>query len=185
MRARTRMVLPLAQLAIAAALTISNLLRPDTAASHSWAAPDRQFCLALNAPVALIVGWLVRGAYAWASFPWNYRIAFALERVIFFVLVGLLWYGVSTEIDGRGQSVITPKTGMRSVADMLAMLLGLGLVPLGLYVRRVLGYHSMYGYSAAMLYFAWAATVVVFYGHDLWACSRTLRRKPTGEDHDC
>ena len=175
MRTRIRVVLPLAQVAFAAALTTSNLLRPDTAESHSWTAPDKQFCLALNAPVALIVNWLVRGAYAWASSPWSYRIAFALERIVFFALVGLLWYGVSVEIGGGSQSILAPKTRMRRLADLIAVGFGAGLLPLGFYSHRVLGYHSVSGNLVAMLYVLWAATIIGFYGRDLWVSFRGLQ----------
>jgi hypothetical protein len=49
-RVDKRLVLPLAQVGIAIALTSSNFVRPDSISSPSWTAPDQQFCHGLNAP---------------------------------------------------------------------------------------------------------------------------------------
>jgi hypothetical protein len=141
-------VLPLVQVAVAVALTTSNRLGPFSIADPTWTKPDRQFCDGLNAPAALIRFFLIRFADIW--FPLYYPIEFVLETVVFFLLVGLLWYLVSIEIGGKGQSVLTPKTGIRRAADVLAIIFGAVLAVLGLFVRGQFGVVTAYSNLVAV-----------------------------------
>jgi hypothetical protein len=125
MHNKTRFVLPLIQVVVAIVLTTSNFLRPDTIGRPSWTAPDTQFCDALNAPAALVRFFLLR--IADRIFPRYYPVEFVLETIIYFALVGLLWYAVSVEIDAKGQSILAPATRARGTTDVLAMLFGIKL----------------------------------------------------------
>jgi len=160
-----RFALPLFQVALAISLTASNFLRPNTIANPSWTAPDRQLCWALNAPVAFAMYGLER--LADRLYPRSYSIELLLETIVFVVLVGLLWYGVSLEFGGKGQSILTPKTGARSAADVLAVIVGVLVVILGFMVRRQFGMITVYSDLVALPYFIWGAAITIFYGRDL------------------
>ena len=109
--------------------------------------------------------------------------ALLLEKLLYLVLVGLLWYVVSIEIDGKGLSVLTPKTRMRRTADVLAVFFGVAVANTGLLIRRYeFGFVTTYSTLVATPYFIWAVTIVVFYGHDLWACLDKARK---GKNHPC
>jgi hypothetical protein len=89
-----------------------------------------------------------------------------LETIVFFVLVGVLWYGVSVELGGKGQSVLTPKTGIRSAADISAVIVGVLLIVFGVLVRGQFGGVTIYSDLVATPYIIWGIVVVMFYGHD-------------------
>jgi len=175
MNTRTRLALPLVQVVVAAALTMNNLLRPDRLGSPSWTAPDRQFCDGLNAPAALVRFCLIKIADRWL--PGHYPIEFVLETIVYLVLVWLVWYIVSIEIGGNGQSILTPKTGKRNETDVLAIIFGGALGLSGLLVRRQFGYVSTYSNLVALPYFFWGATVMLFYGHDIWTSFGKTQKK--------
>jgi hypothetical protein len=178
---RIRLVLPLLQVALAVALTARNALRPDTLSNPSWTAPDRQFCDGLNAPCSLIRFCFTTIMNRWL--PGHYRLESVLSAIVYFVLVWLVWYAVSIEIGGEGCSLLAPRTGIRSVADVAAMIFGAALVATGLLVRRQFGPVTTYSNLVAMPYFVWGATVAVFYAHDLRACLGTAQKESAGEDH--
>jgi hypothetical protein len=188
MRGRMRLVLPLAQVAFAVALTTRDFLRPGTFERPSWTAPFRQFFLGLNAPAAQIKVYLTKLAWMWD--PQYYPTMFILDTIVYVGLVGLVWYAVSIEIYGKGKSVLTPKTGMRRLADLLAVVFGAVLAVTGLQIhRRANGYLVSYpdyvGHPdlVAVLFFIWGATLLAFYGHDLWVCFGTAQKQPTAKDH--
>ena len=54
MRTSMRLVLPLAQVAVAIALKTHTYLAPDTWENPAGLGPDNQFCDALNAPATMI-----------------------------------------------------------------------------------------------------------------------------------
>jgi hypothetical protein len=73
-----------------------------------------------------------------------------------------------------GQSSLTPKTGIRRAADVLAMIFGGAVAIFSLLIRRhEFGYVTTYSTLVAAPYFFWAVVIVAFYGHDLWVCFRT------------
>jgi hypothetical protein len=121
---------------------------------------------------------LVKVADRW--FPGHHSLQFVLETIVYFVLVAVLWYVVSVELGGRGQSVLASRTGMRSAADILAIILGAALGLVGFLVRRQFGYVSTYSTLVAVPYFIWGAAIAVFYGHDPWECLGTVEEEPTG-----
>ena len=175
-RARIRFILPLVQVVIAAALITSNSVRPeppaDTIPSPKREMLDIQYCLALNSPAAMISAIQIEAIH---DLLWTYYPLYPIVNLTFFFsLVCLLWYAVSIEIGGKGLSVLTPKTGVRRVADMLAIALGIGVViyadiaPVGIYKKFVSPVHLL-----------WALTIIGFYGHDLWASFRRI--SATGE----
>jgi hypothetical protein len=176
-RTTIRFVLPLVQVVVAVVLTASNFLRPDTIGDPSWRALDIQFCDGLNAPAALMKFCLMKLSDKWL--PGHYPFELSLRTIVYFVLVGLTWYAVGLEIGGNGQSVLTPKTGMRSVADVLAIIFGATLGVAGFLVRRQFGYVSTYSNLVALPYFIWGAAVAVFYGHDLYTSLGVAHEKPT------
>jgi len=175
MRRRIRIVLPLAQVVIAAALTASNRLRPESVSSPTFLKPDWQFCAGMNAPVSLIWDRLTRIEGEW--FLEHLLMRVILETIVYLALVGLLWYIVSIEMGGKGESVLTRRTGMRCASDVLAVILGGAVIAMGLAIRRhEFGSVTAYSTLVAVPYFIWGATIVAFYGHDLWACYRPAQR---------
>jgi len=154
------------QTAVAIALTTSNRLRPLSVQNPSWTAPDKQFCDGLNAPAALIRALLLRLSDSWL--PAYYPIQFVTETFVYFFLVGLLWYLVSIELRGNGQSVLTSKTRARKAADSLTILFGIVLCILGVLVRGQFGAVTTYSNFVAMPYYVWGLAIIGFYGHDLW-----------------
>jgi hypothetical protein len=169
-------VLPLVQVAIAAALATSNALRPDSWASPTWTKPDWQLLHSINAPAALIAMYPLECAYDWFS-PYHPLNLF-VESIIRFSLIWLLWYVVSIEIGGAGQSVLTPKTRMREVADVLAIGFGAAVGVLGaLYSRPVGGTFTKP--IIILPYLIWPIVIMGFYGHDLWVSVRDAK-KPAG-----
>ncbi len=168
MRARIRLVLPLAQVMIAAVLTASNRLRPGSASSPTFLKADWQFCAGLNAPASLIWDRLIRLEGEWLLDRLLLRAI--IETLGYLVLVGLLWYAVSLEIGGGGRSVLAPKTGACRAADTLAIVFGGALAAMGLGIRRYeFGFVTAHSTLVAVPYFIWGATIAAFYGHDLWA----------------
>jgi hypothetical protein len=180
MRSRLRIWLPLLQVLLAAALITSNLLRPDPVSDPSFRAPDRQFCDALNAPVVLIRGCLLR--FAEREFPYRYgqlyegQAGVIIENIVFLGLVALLWYLVGLEINGRKEgklSVIAAKIGMRTVSDLLLIIFGACLGIAAIFGHA--GFGTYYGLFAVP-YFIWAIVIIWFYGRDLWVYQRQKLR---------
>ena len=171
MRFKLCVWLPLVQLAIAIALTTSNLLRQNSKGNPSWVAPDRQICDGLNAPATVIRYCLLKISDRW--FPdIGYRwLDFVIETAIFFALIGFLWYLVSVEISGKNRdklSVLTAKTGMRALADIVLLAFGITLVLIGQLVRvQFGGSPSPYSNFVSIPYFVWGIVLSLFYGHDL------------------
>jgi hypothetical protein len=178
-RVRSRVALPFVLVIVAAVLITSNLLRPDPFWSPAFTKPDRQICDALNAPATVAAKYPVDIAYRWLS-P-HYPLNLIVELIIYLSLVWLVWYVVSVEMGGKGLSVLTPKTGMRKVSDVLAIMFGAPLGAAGLAVASQLP--GWYGRLVSTPYLFWALAVVAFYGHDLWACFRPTRRELAGKDH--
>jgi len=166
MRIRMRIILPLVQMAIAVALTVSNYLRPISVVSPAWTAPDRQICDGLNAPAALIRIFLTRLVSTWISLP--YRMQFWFETIVYILLVGLLWYTVGIEISDNGQSVLTRKTTVRRVTDVLAFIFGTVLAGLGIVVRGQFGVVTTYSNLIAIPYYLWGTAIAILCGRDLW-----------------
>jgi hypothetical protein len=170
MRFRLRVWLPLAQLAAAIALTGSNFLRRDRIENPSWTALDRQVCDGLNAPAALIRFCMLKVVHLRA--PYLFWPDFILETVLYFGLIGLLWYFVAVEISERSReklSALTSKTGMRTASDVVLIAFGAGLAGFGQLVRHQFGgVPDTHSNLIAVPYFVWAIALIVFYGHDLW-----------------
>ena len=167
MNRRLRLLLPLVQVAIAVILTVHNRLRPrywESGASSAW---DWQWCAALNAPATAVWACLLRFRGYW--YQDHLLAGIVLENVVYFVLVGALWYAVSIEISGKGRSVLSANLMIRTVADLIGMIFGGVLAWGGSEVFRYrFGYVSAYTMSVVVPYFLWAAVIVAFYGHDLW-----------------
>ena len=179
LRVRSRVALPFVQVIVAAVLITSNLLRPDPFWSPALTKPDRQICDALNAPATVAAKYPVDIAYQWFS-P-HYPLNLIVELIIYLSLVWLVWYVVRVEIGGKGLSVLTPKTGMRKVSDVLAIMFGALLGVAGLLVASQLP--GGYGRMISVPYLVWALAVVSFYAHDLWVCLRPTQTAPAGKEH--
>ena len=102
----------------------------------------------------------------------DYPFRAVLNLGTLFVLVWLLWYAVAVEITGRGVSVLTPKTGVRRLADVLAILFGASVEP---YADRVIiSVLNPYQRVLACVYLVWIFAIIGFYGHDLWASFKAV-----------
>lgn len=185
MRPTTRVLLPVVQVSIATVLVASNYHRPALVGSARSYAPDLQFCMALNAPVAGVLYFVNEAAEKVVYFLWQLsnsaslftvRIDILLRTVVFLPLVWLLWHIVAIELSGHGLSVLTPRTRFRRSADLLALVWGARVAWLGSTIVRS---ESVYWILVSMPYFLWAALIVSFYGHDLWASVRVGTRRHT------
>lgn len=189
MRTRMRLVLPLAQVAIAIILKTHNFLGPDPLVHPAWQRADNQFCNGLNAPATLVrellgrtaarlecLLWIPAGLRSATPCCWgylSYPVDLALDTIVYFGLVWLVWYGVSVEIRGGGQSVLASKTRMRAVADALAIVFSVAMVAYGLEIRSGFRAPSAYWNVVAVPYYIWGVSVMIFYGRDLRSCFRT------------
>jgi|SRR5271165_2514146 len=179
MRAKMRVALPLVQVAIAIALAMPDYLRPESLEHPSKRNLSLQWGFALNAPATVSRYYLQRFAlqfcperYMTSDFTGCYPLDFIFETFVYFVLVWFLWRVVLREVGGRGQSVLTARTRMRSAVDAFAILFGALVAVFGTVISNQIGSRS-----AALVwitYLIWAITIIVFYGHDLWV---SLRRR--------
>jgi len=157
---------------IAAGLVVCNSRRPvplgeDTLPDSRFSALDIQYCWALNSPAAMIAYLQREATYELLQF--HYPLNLIVDWGTFFSLVWLLWYAVSIEVGGKGLSVLTPRTGVRRLADALAIAFGAALLIYADFATRSV-YHQVW---VTPVYMAWALAVTGFYGHDLWASFRT------------
>jgi hypothetical protein len=141
MRLRIRVWLPLLQLTIAVVLTTVNLLRHNSIENPSWVKPEKQICDGINAPATLVRFLLTKiGAL---EFPTFTRLTFVLEIMVYFVLVGLLWYVVALQVDRKTSSneshALAPSTPIRAILDVLLILFALALMVFGALVRHQFG----------------------------------------------
>ena len=185
---RPRAALPALQVLAAIIALMFNHRRPVSFENPSWVAPERQLCFAVNAPASVVTSSLVM-ATGWASrhFPGG-RATFAylecaIDPCLFLVLVAVVWFTVILELSSwhRGRQSIFAARGRvgRRTVDLLLVLYGVGLGVFGVTLRNhMLRYWSEatgYWNAVAVLYLAWAAVLVLFYGYDLWASTeRTL-----------
>ena len=166
MRIRTRLILPTVQLAVAVCLMISNHTSHE---DWAWTHADLQYCYALNSPVAAIVHLQRESTYE--LLKWHYPLNVIVNFGILFALVWLLWYAVSIEIGGKGLSVLTPKTGFRRLADLLAIAFGAAGYASLLYADQA---SAQIIYTPALypilgpLHLIWALAIIGFYCHDFW-----------------
>jgi len=167
-----RLLLPLLQVLLAAALTIHNRLRPIGSLGSRDRAPDRQLCDALNAPAAVMRLVLLGTADRWTlRYP---LLQFIIETVIYMVLVWLLWYMVSIEIGGKGQSILTPRTRIRRIADVFLILFGILVATLGFLLAPDF-LRTAYSNLVTIPHYIWGLAIIAFYGHDLLASFETNR----------
>lgn len=176
MRTKSRIVLPMVQMVTAAGLVISNSRRPNTFASPPSAHLDIQYCWALNCPAAMIA-YLQRTA-TYELLKWHYPLNSIVDWGTFFSLVWLLWYAISIEIGGKGLSVLTPKTGVRRLADVLAIAFGAASWVFAGYISRSVGWAVL----LTPVYMIWVMALIGFYGHDLWASFRSPEIGPAGKN---
>jgi hypothetical protein len=161
----TRVLLPSAQVALAVALIISNARRPNKFSDPAFRRPDWQFCLAINAPVLIVVQRSMHfvNSRLQPDFPLN----FAIDWAVRLPLIWILWYGVAIEIHGRGRSVLASKTRVPILVDALAIAYAVVVLALGANAVRYLA--PTYARLLAAPYLTWAIAIAGFYGHDLWA----------------
>jgi hypothetical protein len=168
-------------MAVAIAWWASFYCAPISFNWPAWSAPVGQFLIGLNAPAEQIKVYLTRLVWIWSDS--NYPNVYIVKTIVFFPLVGLLWYAVSFEAGGKGKSVLTPRTRVRRLADALAGVFGVVLVTTACRIHRRDGYlvslrgHIGYPDLTAVLFLIWGVVIAAFYGHDLWACFRPARRE--------
>jgi hypothetical protein len=146
----------------------SSFLRPFSMESPPWTKPDRQLCAGVNAPATLFAAYPVRIADQWLRS--YYPLDLAVEAIVYLSLIGLLWYAVSIEFEGRRLSVLTRTCQMRMVLDIAAVLFAGAVGAAGLFVSGQLG--GNYGRLMSIPYLLWALVIAWFYGRDLWASRR-------------
>lgn len=169
---KVRLLLPLFQTMIAVCLRASNLLRHDSIQSPTWRALDRQLCDGINAPATMIKICLEGISSTWLL--GHFRIQLFLDTIVYFGLVWLVWYIVSVEIGGGGRSVVAARTGLTKTLDILAIVFGAAIA----LISRLICGQVPYSALIAVPYVAWSVAIIVFYGHDLWACFHTGQRTP-------
>ncbi len=101
----------------------------------------------------------------------HYPLAAIVDLATFFSLVWLLWYALGIEMGGKGLSVLAAKTGVRRVADVIAMGFGACLLVYADYVTRSV-FHQIW---VTLVHMLWALAIIGFYGHDLWASFKPAR----------
>ena len=90
------------------------------------------------------------------------------ETIGYLFLIALLWFLVGLEIRQLNQhwlSSLTPRTGVRGLADFVLVALGVALILVGLFG---LSFSGSRPYS--LLYAIWGCILIFFYGHDFWVC---------------
>jgi len=178
---RIRFVLPAAQMVIAFALTTTNRLRPPWGNRPAFLEADWQFCMGLNAPASLIWDQILRARGLW--YEQHARLGIALETLAYLALVGVLWYLIAIEIQGRGRSALTSKVRLRGVVDLFATVGGAAVAAAGLYIRRhEFGFVTTYSTLVSIPYLVWGLVIASFYAHDLWLHCRD-QRKPGAKPH--
>lgn len=168
MRRTLRLWLPIVQVLLAVTLTGSNFIRQHSTQTASWRDPDRQFCDALNAPAALVRFFLLKGVDYWL--PNHSWIDFSIETIVYFGLVGLLWYSVGIELggsEGRKPSALVSRIRLGGLADAVLVCFGLCIALTSLLVLRQFGAVTSYPIILSIPYFVWGAALVLFYARDL------------------
>jgi len=160
MRSRIQLALPLVQVALA-----GGLLAEFASPPHHFSIEKTAWllCSALNAPAFLLADiplYIFHNLIGWDTI---------FETSIQLCFVWLVWYGVTIESGGGGQSVLTSKTRARGLVDALAIIFGTGV---GLRLNRG-PTMPVFG----IMQFAWAAVIIGFYGHDLWVTIRNPRKR--------
>ena len=176
---------------LAIALKARNLLLPSSFDDPLYLKPDYQLCNALNAPVTVAVRALVpiaarleclvmvparlraeineQTVSCWGYL--SYPVSLAIDTVVYFGLVWLLWYATIIEFGGGGRSALAPKGWMRVAADGFAVIFGLMVVAYGL-AAPAEHYNGIYWNTVAVPYYLWGLLLVIFYGRDLWSFFR-------------
>ncbi len=160
-------VLPVVQVFAAILLAISNWARLDRIQSPSWTKFDIQICHAVNEPVSTLMA-----VVGLATDRWLPNVTgIVVYWVGYFCMVWLLWYCVSLEARGAGQSVLTSKTRWRRTIDGL-------VVAYGAILLLMCGLLSLHSQAPARnmrmtAYFFWGVALVCFYGRDFWNSTRS------------
>jgi hypothetical protein len=105
-----------------------------------------------------------------------YALDFLFQTLIYFGLVWILWYCVALEVAGKGGSILTPRTGLRALTDMLAILFGEAIGAFGALLSNRIG-SSVNAFLVGMTYIIWAITIIAFYSRDLWLHIRRPQQK--------
>ena len=173
MRHRLRVLLPLTQVAIATILKATGLLRRDTGATPQFLEPGPQACDAINAPVALIQQLLIGSTNRWLI-RLDPSLSLVIEDGVYLLLVWLVWYSVTIEMEGNGLSTLAPMTGSRTVADAVAIMFAFALGAFGFLACVQLREKPVYAFMVGIPYFLWFVIGTVFYARDL-VTSRRLQ----------
>jgi len=177
-RKRTLIILPVVQVIIAMGLLASYLHRPeprgDTIPAGGDTGLDIQYCWALNAPAAMIAQ--LQRQITNTFLGGRYPLTLIVNLTVFLSLVWLLWYAVAIEIGGKGLSVLTPRTGHRRLADVVAIALGAYLVVCADRITLSV-YHQTW---VTPVHLVWILGIIGFYGHDLWASFLHARNGSAG-----
>jgi hypothetical protein len=157
---------------LAAVLTLHNLYKPLPAAAPRWMEADRQLCDAINAPAAVARQYIIQ--LIWGLLPNYASVEIFLETVVYFALVGLLWYLVRVEVhDGFRDR---PLWNHRTLVDLFGLVFGGAVVGAGFGVPYLspptifafLGSRT-YSTLVALTWCLWGLVIVLFYATDLRA----------------
>jgi hypothetical protein len=180
---RLRGTLPAANVVIAMTALIVFYVRDTGHFRYEWYAPERMFCLAVNAPAITIVDALAALIRAvgrvldlgpqFDAFPCN-GAGEAVKMGCFLLLVWTQWYVVARGLT-RGEVRQINSGGRPNVLgtarDVCLICFGLAVAMDGLTTYADLdgAWHVKSSYPAcvAAFYFAWAAVIVICYGRAL------------------
>jgi hypothetical protein len=175
MSKKLKLWLPLVQVLIAVVLVMMNARRPHTWGNPTWKELDIQLCHALNAPatVVLLFPYLISQSFGGSY----YLVNWAVDKLIYFALVWLLWYMFSVRVTGGRIGAPIAKSGLRRATSTLASLFGVGVGVYALIVMTQFGGVEFlgltdYGLLLSVPYLVWAVIIVKFYSRDLRASFR-------------
>lgn len=168
----------------AIAVTMTIFRRPESETYVYMNNFGLQLGFALNGPATALRYILERFAMqfcpaTYEGNPWTgcYPLAPIFETIVYFTLVWLLWYAVALEAGGRGQSILTPRTGRRVLADALLVLFGAAVAVFGTLSANPV-HLPVRSTFVGVTYLLWALAIVIFYSHDLWLHIRKLQKDP-------
>lgn len=126
--------------------------------------------LGMNAPAYFV-------AYQLAIIVWANRVAwFAVSYLLYFVLVGVLWYAVAVEASGTSGSTIMSfirRKVLRRISDALLIAFGLFLALLG-FMNLVFAHGGETSPELIPMkvgYLLWGFAIAGFYARDFWITS--------------
>ena len=165
---RLRLVLPLFQMPLAAALTLVAMRSDRLKMWNRYGPPERMICNGINAP-ALLPHLAVMQLWERLRLTYGFSVVY-VDLTVFLVLVGVLWYCVGLEIDFRGQTgrgILPARFLWRIIVDLVLVLVGVLFGMWAVVCWFDLRWYSAYVGVLGALLSVWALVLVGTYGRDL------------------